>query len=208
MTIAFDSISFGAVENGTSFSFNHTCTGYDRAILVCVSGEAITGVSVTYNSIFLAQLVIESTAGESRIWGLVAPASGVNSVAVNFDDTKYVRAHAISYTGVSQSGLLDATQNNVGSGSSPLTSTITTSANNAWAVIYASQYGGIALVPSTNITQRDADDRDYLIVGDNNADITPAGALAQTVTFASGELCRLVQVSLAPAPTGGFLPLL
>ena len=204
MAIAFDAVSFGAVEFGNSFTFSHTCTGSNRILHVFVTGEDVVIDSVTYNSVALTKIkeVILASASRSSIWELVNPASGANTVAVNFTPTdKYIRAQSISHTGASQSAQPDATAS-IGSGASPLSSTITTIADNCWSVVGITNYGGLQLTASTNVTARETS-RIYLMLGDNNADITPAGNLTQTVTYASGTDCRILQASIAPVAVPG-----
>lgn len=206
MAIAFDATSQGTALPGSSITFSHTNTGGNLVLLVGVSvngttSDIITGV--TYNGTSMTQASKKFT-GQTA-WGylyiLAAPSSGTHDVVVSASSSSFnLRAVSVSYTGAKQTGQPDATG---GSGAiSPgtsVSSTVTTVANNCWAVNHLVTEGG-APTASTNVTSRNQT-LIFSSMGDNNADITPGGSnLTQTWTFAN-QSAAITQVSIAPIPT-------
>lgn len=109
MAIAHDATSTADDRIATSLSFNHTCSGSERALIVVAGGQSadvgdITGV--TYNAVSLTNWwdVSANNFLGSTGWHLVAPATGINSCVVTYSGaTDYLRAIANSFTGVDQS---------------------------------------------------------------------------------------------------------
>ena len=96
-------------------------------------------MSITYNGTALTVLKTQASAlGAIRaeVWGLVAPATGSNTIAVTLSAALDSAGSASSYTGVHQTspteGSNSATATNVGAADA--TVTITTVADNDWAV--------------------------------------------------------------------------
>lgn len=99
MAVTFDASSSAAGNGTTTITWAHTTSGTNRYLLVLT--DPMTGPSassVTYNSVALTLL-------GSGIWGLVAPATGANSVVITYptatDTTAFVSA--LSFNGVDQS---------------------------------------------------------------------------------------------------------
>lgn len=202
MAIAFDASSTGEQVPGTSpITFSHTCTGSNLVLLVGV--ETITTCSgVTYNGVAMTQLVTTNVGGVvNYLFGLVAPATGANNVVVSFTGgSTYCRAVAASYTGVSQTGLPDATGSNTIAGSSTtMTTTLTTVANNCWTALFT-----FTTVPGatagTGTTLRKADAQSYAILFDSNGAVV-AGSNSLIINYTSGTGTVGVMVSIAPVST-------
>lgn len=201
----FDASSSGEVLPGTSLTYSHTVgTGSDRLLLVGVQVETyglITGI--TYAGVAMTQLVAQNDGGIGfYLYGLLAPASGANNVAVSWDgSSKYVRAVSTSYTGVKQTGFPDATAQDSANGTSVPT-TITTVAANTWIAGYT-WYTGSASISgyTTRVTGSNSQ------MFDSNAPIATPSANTVTVT-GSGIYCNLL-VSFAPSlpitSNGSFL---
>lgn len=103
--ILFDAASSSGYQTGvSSYSWSHTCNGANRILVVEVSmlgGSSVT--SITYNSVALT-LKRTDTAGPDRseIWYLVAPAIGVNTIAVAVSGSVTSVGNAASYVNVDQ----------------------------------------------------------------------------------------------------------
>lgn len=181
MPIAFDAYTDGgALAPGSSpLAWNHTCTGSDRLLLVAVSiGAAVNTITgVTYNGVALTKLIttdFNGSIGVLEIWGLVNPASGTNSISVAFTGSQFMGASAVSYTGVKQSGLPDASNYTdiAGVSSSSITTAVTTVAATTW--IVAATYSNTG-TPSagTNQTARGTTATRATMLGDTNANQSP-----------------------------------
>lgn len=136
MAIAFDAVTTTSGYNST-ISFSHTIgSGSNRIVffyLWIVQGGPTT--SITYNGVAMTLLRLGNPGGGSRamrVYYLVNPPTGTNSVSVTISTTVDWVASLVSYTGVNQSspfandGFVD--QASVTS----LPRTITTSFNNSW----------------------------------------------------------------------------
>lgn len=140
--IAFDAASdSGYQAAASSYSWSHTCTGSDRYLVVGISmlSLAQTVSSITYNSVALSLLGVQSSAaGAARIelWGLVAPASGTNTIAVTLTGAIASAGNASSYIRVHQTSPTEAFNSaqatNVGAADA--TVDVTTVADNDWCV--------------------------------------------------------------------------
>lgn len=211
MSITRDAVT--AISTGgntsTSYNYNHTCTGTNLCLLVGVadnSGDSVT--SVTYNSVAMTQLgkVARNVAGpELYIYGLLNPATGLNNVFITrSNSTSDITSGAVSYTGVKQSGLPDASGTANSLASTSVTKSITTIAANAIAVAWAGGSGGGqgAGTGSTSLSTGGAD----ILLESSTFPIVSPGSYSMTATFALGNN-GIIVVSLAPAPstaTGNF----
>lgn len=156
-----------------------------------------TSASATYAGTAMTEVSNDLAAGaRTFIWILVNPTSGANDVVISLGASSNIRGQALSYTGAKQSAQPDASVFTRSATVTTLTGTITTVADNCWAIVFAFQENGNDLTASTNVTSR-RNTPAYIQSGDNNADITPAGNLSQTVTAASGDI-RISQISIAP----------
>lgn len=103
MAIAFNAATSTSNGGVTSLSQNHTAAGSDRCAIIGVYAEG--GVSIT-SIAYGAQtptLIGAHSGGASRLYRLVAPNTGAQSVSVNFSGSSGRCALAIlSYTGVDQ----------------------------------------------------------------------------------------------------------
>lgn len=140
--IAFDAASNSGYQAATSSAtWNHTCTGSTRYLLVGVSmlSVAQTVSGITYNGIALTFIGSQSSvsgAARTELWGLIAPATGTNVVSVTLTGAIAWTGNASSYTGVHQTSPTEswnsAQATNVGAADA--TVNITTVADNAWVV--------------------------------------------------------------------------
>lgn len=123
--VLFDATSNSGYNTAdASYSWNHTCTGSNRLLLVGVSILSVAGASVsgiTYNSVALSLIRARASAAgavRSEIWGLVAPATGLNAIEVTLSAALDSIGSAVSLTRVNQSlpteAANDASATNVG----------------------------------------------------------------------------------------------
>lgn len=120
-----------------SYSWSHTCTGSNRYLRVSVSmlsvgGSSVTGI--TYNSVALTFLgAVSSGAGAVRVemWGLAAPATGSNTIAVTLSAALDSIAGADSFTYVHQTTSTEgfATATALNGGAADATVNVTTTAD-------------------------------------------------------------------------------
>lgn len=151
--IAFDAASdSGYQAAASSYSWSHTCTGSNRYLVVGVAmlslAQSVSGI--TYNSVPLTLLGVQaSVSGAARVelWGLVAPATGSNTLAVTLTGAIASAGCAGSFTGVQQTSPTEAFSSaqatNVGAADATVDAT--TVAASDWVVdIVASDDGSIS----------------------------------------------------------------
>lgn len=115
MAAAYDAVasaaSPGVGSGSSSGAWNHTCSATgERLLLVGVlmrSSPVRQLTDVTYDGeplIFLGATLVELGAADMRleVWGMVAPPSGTNEVAITFSATTNWVAVSLSFTGVDQ----------------------------------------------------------------------------------------------------------
>ena len=140
-TIIFDSASNSGYQTAQStYSWSHTCWSVNRYLFVSVSMLSVAGssvTSITYNGVAMTFIGAQASAvGAVRVelWGLIAPASGSNTVAVTLSAALDSVASAISLNNVHQTspteGFNSATATNVGAADA--TVNVTTVADNDW----------------------------------------------------------------------------
>lgn len=123
--IAFDATSnSGYQATASTYNWSHVCLGNSRYLRVGVSMLSVIGsfvTSITYNGValtFIGAVASVSGAVRSEIWGLAAPATGSNTIAVTLSTGLISAAGAISFVGVNQTlsteGFNSATATNVG----------------------------------------------------------------------------------------------
>jgi len=141
--IQFDAASNSGYQTAQStYSWSHTCTGSNRYLTVGVSMLSVGGSSVssiTYNGVALSLIKAQASAVgavRAELWGLVAPATGSNTIAVTLSASLDSAAGAVSYTGVEQTTPYEAgnsaTATNVGAADA--TVDVTTIADNDWGI--------------------------------------------------------------------------
>ena len=137
---AFSNSGYQAASS--SYSFNHTVlsTGNNRYLIVGVEmlsvAESVS--SITYNGDALSLLGSEEAASGCRVelWGMIAPDTGTNSIAVTLSGSIASSSTAISFINVDQTspteGFASASAINVGAADA--TVDVTTTTNRAWVV--------------------------------------------------------------------------
>jgi len=132
VALAVDATSHSTAQSGSSWSWNHTCTGSNLILVVGVTnvGAGNSVLTLTYNSVSLTQVRKDfngSSNSTTEIWYLLNPATGTHSIAValNGNATSGIGC-AISLTGAAQSGQMDANVGDSTGSGSPISDNITT----------------------------------------------------------------------------------
>lgn len=204
MAIAFDAVTNGGISNPvTSKTWSHTCSGSDRFLIVGTqAGASITGV--TYNGVAMTLI---DTQGLTKMWYLIAPATGSNSIVATAASSTYIMTGSVSYTGVNQSSPIDATVKGTDSGVA-VDETLTTIADNCWTVMTTHHDGYAFFTPDAGTTTRVFTSGLGLTMVDSNAPKTPAGSTTLSGTSGSSSW-ESVMASFAPSvasvSNSGFL---
>jgi hypothetical protein len=143
MPIAFDAASNSGYQTAQlSYSWNHTCTGANRELLVGIAMLSVAGssvASVTYGGVSLEKIDARASvtgAVRSEVWHLVAPLTGVNSIAITLSAALDSVGGTVSLTGVNQASPVDVFNDNSATnvGAADATVNVTTTDNNDWTV--------------------------------------------------------------------------
>lgn len=189
--IAFDAASNSAYQAAaSSYSWSHTCTGSNRYLVVGIAmlSLAQTVTSITYNSVPLTLLGIQaSITGAARVelWGLVAPSTGSNTIAVTLSGAIASAGCAASYTGVHQTSPTEAFNSaqatNVGAADA--TVNVTTVADNDWCVDIVATDDTAITVGTGNTSRNNVTGIGGSgAMGDTNSAKTPAGSVTMSWT--------------------------
>lgn len=197
----------------TGLTWSHTCAGTDRVLFV--GGRCDTDpTAITYNGVSMTKLraSISQDANFTFLWYLFAPATGTHTISVTAGAQTSVLGNSVSYQGVLQSGMPDASSVQTITNSSTLTGTITTSADQCWILAVGSDTNGAGILNGvtsrTTITQTNNSSALY----DNNGPQTPPASVNfQSLNdSASNANLALLMASFAPSATpipakGAFL---
>lgn len=208
MAIALDSSSKNGTTwgSGTSLSWSHTCSGTDRVLLVMsyvYNGTAASATSITYNGVALTKAdgvasTLESNNQYVELWYLVAPATGANTITINYSaSVSNSSGDAISFTGVDQSNPIDshaasATASTVTSYSQATTVV----ASNCWLAGTIATRNGPATA-GAGTTLRQSNSGTYQVNGDSNTTVS-TGSQALNWNFSSSAVAGAVTVSIQP----------
>lgn len=187
MAISFDAASNSAVQTiSNPYSWSHVCTGSNLFLAVDVEMLSVPGTTVTgitYNGVAMSFIGARSTvsgAGRVECWGLIAPATGSNTIAVTLSASCTSISTAASYAGVNQSTATEGFTSNqaTNGGAADATLTITTTTDKCWDHV-ACVADDDAITPG----QTSRNNVSSSLVGsgtneDSNSEITPAGGSA------------------------------
>lgn len=210
-SIAFDNAVDGGDNGGitNSLTFNSaSVSGSNRVGFVGCLGDNITAgvddlTGITWNAVS-GSLVAKYTTPDialdrnTYLYFFNAIPTGVTSIVVSASTTHYLLCAEVSYNGVKQSG--NPVEFVVNSGGSNLTTMITTSVDNSWAIILA-QCGGCTA--SAGVTRRTGSTTfNNFLIGDSNSAIHPAGTYSMEVDGSTVGAIQIV-VSVQPDTGGG-----
>lgn len=198
-TINYDNATVQLTVGATSSTFAHTVAGNNRLLLVgtfSTAGDTVTGI--TYDGVAMSQITKRAgLSGEQMyVYGLLNPSTGSNNVVVSSSGTTTMRSHAVSYTGVKQSGLPD-NFTSTGATTNSLTTSLTPVADNCWTFLFVRSNDNISA--GTNSTGRGALSTSASF--DSSTPITPAALYSMTATIATSQVTGSIMVSVAPFVT-------
>lgn len=205
--IAFDAATNGGSQNATggSVTFSHTTSGSNRILFVAAIGagnESTAITAVTYNGVamtFIDKTLVPANR-EIYMYYLVNPASGANNVVIT-GTMDLIGGYAASYTGAAQTQVLDTDvkhSTNTGSSVTSLSVNTTTTVDNSWAVSFIVTQDATNTA-GANTTKRIDDTITYgLTFNDNNAAITPAGGITESMGASAAHNMAGIIASFAP----------
>lgn len=207
MAIAVDATSIGTPTTATTNSWNHTVgSGSSRALVVAniggISSDLVTGIKWNTTESFVkigSSVLVPGVNGRYlSLWYILNPTSGTHSITITNSSSEYSEPFAVSYAGFTQSGQPDAnTTNTAASGSSDVTTSVTTVADNCWTVLFA--VGRAADIGAgTGSTSRSVNAGGAGIF-DSNAALTPAGSKSMTITRSGATEAGMIMASFSPA---------
>lgn len=202
MAIALDTTG-GAGSTTSPITVSLTVSGSNRILWAggfMANGRSVS--SITYNGAAMTQVSgspFEVDGGNKiYLYYLVAPATGTHDLVATFDANGNLTLHAASFTGASQTGIPDATNtSNIGTTSTP-SQTVTTVADNSWAVWMMRKAAGGDATAGTDTTLADQ----YGPFGSHffrsTSGKTPAGAFTLNASIGSAA-CYGIIASFAPS---------
>lgn len=209
MPVAFDSISapsssYSGSYSTYNFTWSHTASGSDRALVVFIgrghnSGQFLwwDGSTVTYGGVAMTRLVTTQSNTLGAIYGLLNPTSGTANISVNVKTTgsaenvSVMDCVAASYTGVSSFGA---------TGGSESATSFTISADTSGKLVCGG-FVGISM-SAFNFTQRSSA-RTSTIFGD----VAGNSTTSQTLTASANTYYCGAGVVLVPKLSQNFLAL-
>lgn len=215
--IALDAVTSDVVATTGLHTFSHTTSGNNRLLVIGVSaynGESswIVTDGVTYNSVVTTLAVKSNNQAnfvDSGIFYLVAPATGANTVSVDYTQAdKRSIVGAISYTGVLQTSPLDQTSVVNSANAADVSVSVTPTENNELVISCHNVYDQTVTV---NKTQQWNINVAASIRGVGQDEIqTTAGATTHTFTHAAQERSACIasfKAAAQAAASGGLLSL-
>lgn len=202
MAIAFDNAVYGGLVNpSSSQTYAYTVgTGSNRILFVgVVANVSITGV--TYGG--MAMTFISSSQNGSDLtaylYYLIAPASGSNNVIVSAGSSGVILSGAVSYSGASQTGVPDASHTAIATGVTSWSDSVTTVADNSWAIAMIRENVGRSATVGANTNNRvDGGGHGFHMV--DGGPKTPAGSFALNISSFSGVSLNTADIMASFAP--------
>lgn len=107
MALAFDAVTSGQANGGGPFTFSHTTSGSNRVLVVgfvIYAGGSFTVTGITYNGVAMTAIPSSAITGTYAVglYGLIAPASGANTVSISVSGNVEIGFGAMSFTGADQ----------------------------------------------------------------------------------------------------------
>ncbi len=219
--IAFDSAGGeNKVDSGLTISYSQTVgSGSDRILFSCVTDQSgiSTNVSgITFNSVAFTKIAERNNGaldGVTSLWYLVNPASGSHTLeATRTLDVNGIMMVSSSYTGAAQSSQPDASATAVPT-TDPFGVSVTSIADNSWAVLCAYVRDKTPIAAGSSTTQRSTNGAGGTASGqsgifDGNAAVTPAGSVTLNVnpTGSSVNGFSAVMATFAPSVAVSITP--
>lgn len=213
MAITFDTTLGQQGLSVSSNTLSYTVTGSNTFLVVGIltyhgagGANAITGV--TYNGVAMTQegvLTRIATSEYQYMFTLVNPATGTHDIVATASKTlDELDLFASSYAGAKQSGQPDSyVTNGPNAGSTSVTTTTTTIADNCWLVGLFTVNTVGDWIAGANTTLRTKVTNSELL--DSNSAQTPAGSKSLTATHASGSIAGQMISIAPPLPITNYL---
>lgn len=205
MAIAFDNAlaNYSGSSVASPYTLSYTMGSVSNGLLlVSAIGSTVVVTGMTYNGVAMTSAGSASLFGNTEyLYYMYAPGSGANNIVVTFTGgSSDIDVHVASYSGVAQSSFPDASSFTTTHTGTPLTYTLTVSAN-AWMWSTGRNTSQGPLTAGTNVTGRGTQGTGYLNMGDSNGPFS-AGSQTQTWTGSSGTASYGgIVVSFVPAGT-------
>lgn len=211
--IAYDTQTSADPVIASSITYAHTISGTNTILFVSPSCYPNScSLTATYNGTSMTQIggsVVSSDSVVQTLFYLVAPTTGTNNIVVTKTGGTYIASLSQSYTGASQTGQPDAYSSGTGyvSGSPyQFTASVTSVADNSWAVVFARDTAdGSVTVSSGGILRSTT--AGWTQGFDTNSAKTPAGTINMALIGASNVPRAFsygyIMASFSPATGGG-----
>ena len=201
-------IAFDNAALSTAFpSFSYTCTGSNLILIAGYFGNTVGGTitGYTYNSVSMT-LINDRTVGavgtqHVGLFYLINPSTGSNTLARVGTDASGNHM-GISYSGAKQSSQPDASATGVSDVSTTVTATLTTVADNSWAVAYVRGDAGEVVSNNSGVCDTALGGNTY--GWDSGNALTPAGAKTVSFSAASLQSWGAASASISPAGSANF----
>lgn len=192
-SIAFVNAADGGANGGgggssSPLTFSYTVGASSTLLVVVCAGDAVSDAITggTYNSVSLSLAKKQAPTGAGDRWNylffLSSPATGAHNVVVSASSSILIICGAADYSGANTSGQPDATVSNAGITGTSLTTSITTVANNSWAVLNGVFTGFATITAGAGLTLRVQESTfgGLWALFDSAGPITPAGSYSMT----------------------------
>lgn len=182
----------------TSHTFSYTCSGLNRLLFVATTYTGATVTGITYGGVAMTRVgsAVSVVTQDCTLFALVNPTLGANDVVITYSGSAtYSSAEVYSYTGVLQSGFPDASTFSTTTGTS-IMETVTTVADNCWAVLQTVAASGGNATAGTNSTAIITSGACFDNLGYGN--ITPAGSFSLSANHGTSVMLGGIMASFAP----------
>lgn len=214
MAISLDSSSKGHAFAST-LTIEHQCSGSSLLVAGFRANSELGAGSATYNGITMTLLasVSGNSCGRTHLFYLANPPSGTYNVVFTGTASGDTFGVVASYIGAGP--VPNASDTEQGGSAASITTTLTTTAKNCWAVMVASNENTNEMSAGTNAYKRVASTYNGITLFDTNGVIASAGEFSMTATVSAGKN-DAIMAALAPiinardvvrtsASVGGFM---
>jgi hypothetical protein len=207
MAIAYDAQAKPDAVVATSLTYAHTCSGDNRVLFVgtmsAIGTNYVTGI--THNGTSLTKIgdgiLTPSTNGRyTNLWYLVAPTTGAQNIVVTNSSSQFIESYSVSYTGVAQTGTINASGTNSRNSADNLETTLTTTVADCWFVAYQKANDATKTTNVSNLSGRVLGVYDSGI-RDSNASLGAAGSKTGTLDTDASCGLSIILVAFAPVAT-------
>ena len=210
-TINYDAVGNSAENTTANHTWNHTCTGSNGLLTAWGQDEVASSnlySVMSYNGTSFLSNTIASVASPLRYmtgFYLIAPTTGSSlTMSATVTGGAYHQEASMSYSGVKQSSPIDNTNTNTTTLASSITTTITPTAANCYALSAAMNQTGAISAPVGQVSRFSGSAP--LAVGDSSVSIASGSAYSMTWGGGSGGTVGWAMITASIAPAGGAAP--